>query len=170
MCSCNVRILICAISKLKLKSSAHDVALSKQHKSISASDIFKALELVEFNHLSPMLESQFQGKQVSLPSINVHPHLFLQHTELYLKTKKVKRRMERGHRQHVRRLPLLLLMAQQQHRWCRMGILIPMLLDFLIPIPPSRQTTTINNNNNKMIHHSQTNLSRYLVSSKHLWT
>ncbi|XP_006456454.1 hypothetical protein AGABI2DRAFT_122350 [Agaricus bisporus var. bisporus H97] len=45
-----------------LAATAHDVALSKQHKSISASDIFKALELVEFNHLSPMLESQFQGK------------------------------------------------------------------------------------------------------------
>ncbi|KAF7760711.1 transcriptional regulator family: Histone-like TF [Agaricus bisporus var. burnettii] len=44
-----------------LAATAHDVALSKQHKSISASDIFKALELVEFNHLSPMLESQFQA-------------------------------------------------------------------------------------------------------------
>ncbi|KXN82481.1 hypothetical protein AN958_02491 [Leucoagaricus sp. SymC.cos] len=38
---------------------AHDIALSRQHKSISANDIFKALELIEFNHLTPILEEQF---------------------------------------------------------------------------------------------------------------
>ncbi|KAF9441302.1 histone-fold-containing protein, partial [Macrolepiota fuliginosa MF-IS2] len=44
-----------------LAATAHDVAVSKQHKSISVSDIFKALELIEFNHLAPTLESQFQA-------------------------------------------------------------------------------------------------------------
>jgi len=44
-----------------LAATAHDVAVSKQHKSISVSDIFKALELIEFGHLTPALEAQFQA-------------------------------------------------------------------------------------------------------------
>src|SRR5882757_5142963 len=42
------RLLICLVR-------AHDVALSKQHKSISASDVLKALEMIEFGDLVEML-------------------------------------------------------------------------------------------------------------------
>ncbi|KAF6745652.1 histone-fold-containing protein, partial [Ephemerocybe angulata] len=40
-----------------LAATAHDVALSKQHKSIAASDVLKALELVDFGDLvDPLTE------------------------------------------------------------------------------------------------------------------
>ena len=41
---------------------AHDVAISKQHKSISASDVLKALELIEFGDLGDMLQSELQSR------------------------------------------------------------------------------------------------------------
>ncbi|KAJ7172714.1 histone-fold-containing protein [Mycena filopes] len=37
---------------------AHDVALSKQHKSISASDVLKALEMIEFGDLVDKLQAE----------------------------------------------------------------------------------------------------------------
>ncbi|KAF8879600.1 histone-fold-containing protein [Infundibulicybe gibba] len=37
---------------------AHDVALSKQHKSISASDVLKALEMIEFGDLVDKLQDE----------------------------------------------------------------------------------------------------------------
>ncbi|KAM6500096.1 Histone-fold-containing protein [Amanita muscaria] len=40
--------------------TAHDVALSKQHKSISASDVLKALEHIEFGDLVESLQSELQ--------------------------------------------------------------------------------------------------------------
>ena len=40
--------------------SAHDVAHSKQHKSISASDVLKALEMIEFADLVPPLQAELQ--------------------------------------------------------------------------------------------------------------
>ncbi|KAI5985448.1 histone-fold-containing protein [Pisolithus orientalis] len=40
--------------------SAHDVALSKQHKSISASDVLKALEMIEFGDLVEKLQEELQ--------------------------------------------------------------------------------------------------------------
>jgi DNA polymerase epsilon subunit 3 len=40
---------------------AHEVSTSKQHKSISASDVFKALELIEFTDLIPPLQAELQG-------------------------------------------------------------------------------------------------------------
>ncbi|KAI6027063.1 histone-fold-containing protein [Pisolithus marmoratus] len=40
--------------------SAHDVALSKQHKSISASDVLKALEMIEFGDLVDNLQEELQ--------------------------------------------------------------------------------------------------------------
>jgi DNA polymerase epsilon subunit 3 len=40
---------------------AHDVASSKQHKSISASDVLKALEIIEFGDLNDMLQSELQS-------------------------------------------------------------------------------------------------------------
>jgi DNA polymerase epsilon subunit 3 len=43
-----------------LAATAHDVALSKQHKSISASDVLKALELIEFGDLNEMLQNELQ--------------------------------------------------------------------------------------------------------------
>jgi len=44
-----------------LHHSAHDVALSKQHKSISASDVLKALEMIEFGDMVEMLQSELQS-------------------------------------------------------------------------------------------------------------
>lgn len=41
--------------------SAHDVALSKQHKSISASDVLKALEIIEFGDLVDPLQNELQS-------------------------------------------------------------------------------------------------------------
>ena len=41
--------------------SAHDVALSKQHKSISASDVLKALEMLEFTDMVEQLQGELQG-------------------------------------------------------------------------------------------------------------
>ncbi|KAG2109172.1 hypothetical protein BD769DRAFT_1692294 [Suillus cothurnatus] len=39
---------------------AHDVAMSKQHKSISASDVLKALEMIEFGDLVENLQNELQ--------------------------------------------------------------------------------------------------------------
>ncbi|KAL9708770.1 hypothetical protein Ac2012v2_007924 [Leucoagaricus gongylophorus] len=44
-----------------LAAIAHDVATSKQHKSISANDILHALDMIEFGHLSPLLNEQYQA-------------------------------------------------------------------------------------------------------------
>lgn len=41
--------------------SAHDVALSKQHKSISASDVLRALEMIEFGDLVDPLQNELQS-------------------------------------------------------------------------------------------------------------
>ncbi|KAJ6547309.1 histone-fold-containing protein [Mycena capillaripes] len=41
-----------------LGAFAHDVALSKQHKSISASDVLKALEMIEFGDLVDKLQAE----------------------------------------------------------------------------------------------------------------
>ncbi|KAJ7058093.1 histone-fold-containing protein [Mycena amicta] len=41
-----------------LAATAHDVALSKQHKSISASDVLKALETIEFGDLVDKLQGE----------------------------------------------------------------------------------------------------------------
>ncbi|KAF7297205.1 Histone-fold-containing protein [Mycena indigotica] len=43
-----------------LAATAHDVALSKQHKSISASDVLKALETIEFGDLVDQLQDELQ--------------------------------------------------------------------------------------------------------------
>ena len=42
-------------------TSAHDVAVSKQHKSISASDVLKALEMIEFGDLVEKLQGELVG-------------------------------------------------------------------------------------------------------------
>ncbi|KAF5346901.1 hypothetical protein D9756_010613 [Leucocoprinus leucothites] len=46
-----------------LAATAHDIATSRQHKSISAADIFNALEMIDFGHLAPLLEEQHQAWQ-----------------------------------------------------------------------------------------------------------
>ncbi|KAH9920608.1 histone-fold-containing protein [Fomitopsis serialis] len=43
-----------------LAATAHEVAASKQHKSISASDVLKALELVEMGDMVPRLQQELQ--------------------------------------------------------------------------------------------------------------
>ncbi|KAG2344395.1 histone-fold-containing protein [Suillus weaverae] len=47
-----------------LVATAHDVALSKQHKSISASDVLKALEMIEFGDLVENLQNELQRSAV----------------------------------------------------------------------------------------------------------
>ncbi|ESK93344.1 cbf nf-y family transcription [Moniliophthora roreri MCA 2997] len=62
-----------------LAATAHDVAQSKQHKSISASDVLKALELLEFGdlvdpfqaELTTLLVFRDQGKRKSSGSASV---------------------------------------------------------------------------------------------------
>ncbi|KDR71662.1 hypothetical protein GALMADRAFT_143909 [Galerina marginata CBS 339.88] len=43
-----------------LAATAHDVAQSKQHKSISASDVLKALEMIEFSDVVNKLQGELQ--------------------------------------------------------------------------------------------------------------
>ncbi|EPS95416.1 hypothetical protein FOMPIDRAFT_62835 [Fomitopsis schrenkii] len=43
-----------------LAATAHEVAASKQHKSISATDVLKALELVEMGDMVPKLQQELQ--------------------------------------------------------------------------------------------------------------
>ncbi|KAF9557922.1 histone-fold-containing protein [Agrocybe pediades] len=43
-----------------LAAMAHDVALSKQHKSISASDVLKALENIEFGDMANQLQDELK--------------------------------------------------------------------------------------------------------------
>ena len=42
-------------------SSAHDVAALKQHKSISASDVLKALETAQFGDMIDKLQDELKG-------------------------------------------------------------------------------------------------------------
>lgn len=49
--------------------SAHDVALSKQHKSISASDVFKALEVLELGDMTDALQAELQSTSPSLSNV-----------------------------------------------------------------------------------------------------
>ena len=55
-------------------SRAHDVAQSKQHKSISASDVLKALELLEFGDLVEPLQSELLGEVIyyTVPQPGAH--------------------------------------------------------------------------------------------------
>ncbi|OCH92352.1 hypothetical protein OBBRIDRAFT_833479 [Obba rivulosa] len=49
-----------------LAATAHDVASSKQHKSVSASDILKALEMMEMGDMVDVLQTELQGLYSSL--------------------------------------------------------------------------------------------------------
>ncbi|KAF8473710.1 hypothetical protein DFH94DRAFT_763937 [Russula ochroleuca] len=49
------------INYLGNNTRAHEVSTSKQHKSISASDVFKALELIKFTDLTPPPQAELQG-------------------------------------------------------------------------------------------------------------
>ena len=42
-------------------ASAHDIAAQKQHKSVSASDVLKALELLDLGDMIPHLTNELQG-------------------------------------------------------------------------------------------------------------
>ncbi|KZP23971.1 histone-fold-containing protein [Athelia psychrophila] len=43
-----------------LCATSHDVAMSKQHKSVSASDVLKAIEIIEFGDLNDILSAELQ--------------------------------------------------------------------------------------------------------------
>ncbi len=62
--SCNVRFQpqCPRIPWLSRICSAHDVASGKQHKSVSASDVLKALELMEMGDLVPKLQAELQSE------------------------------------------------------------------------------------------------------------
>ena len=49
------------LCRSSLQNSAHEVASSKQHKSISATDVLKALELVEFGDIAKNIQGELQG-------------------------------------------------------------------------------------------------------------
>jgi hypothetical protein len=57
--------LAAILTRFFLRFSAHDVALSKQHKSISASDVLKALEMIEFGDLVDKLQAELLGMSLS---------------------------------------------------------------------------------------------------------
>ena len=42
-------------------ASAHDIAAQKQHKSVSASDVLKALEQIEMGDMVQKLQSDLNG-------------------------------------------------------------------------------------------------------------
>ncbi|GJE96039.1 hypothetical protein PsYK624_122320 [Phanerochaete sordida] len=44
-----------------LAATAHDVALQKQHKSVSASDVLKALELLDLGDMTPKLQQELKA-------------------------------------------------------------------------------------------------------------
>lgn len=54
-------MLCCVTDKL---NSANDVAKGANHKTISAPDVFKALEIVELDHLAPQLRESLTGKSL----------------------------------------------------------------------------------------------------------
>ena len=56
-----VKKMIRVLTRSFFVFSAHDVALSKQHKSISASDVLKALEMLEFTDMVEQLQGELQG-------------------------------------------------------------------------------------------------------------
>lgn len=45
--------------------SAHDIAISKQHKSVSASDVLKALEAIQFGDMVGELEDELKGRYIN---------------------------------------------------------------------------------------------------------
>lgn len=47
-------------------AAAHEVAASKQHKSISASDVLRALEIVEMGDMVPAIQQELDGASVTL--------------------------------------------------------------------------------------------------------
>ena len=46
---------------ITVDTRAHEVASSKQHKSISATDVLKALELVEFGDIANNIQGELQS-------------------------------------------------------------------------------------------------------------
>ncbi len=56
------------------KFRAHDVAQSKQNKSISASDVLKALELLEFGDLVEPLQSELLGEVIYYAMLQPDAH------------------------------------------------------------------------------------------------
>jgi hypothetical protein len=59
--SCNVcSILWKCVGCYLISARAHDVAAGKQHKSIAASDVLKALEIMEFGDLVEPLSAELQ--------------------------------------------------------------------------------------------------------------
>ncbi|KDQ49726.1 hypothetical protein JAAARDRAFT_42560 [Jaapia argillacea MUCL 33604] len=58
-----------------LAATAHDIAQSKQHKSVSASDVLKALELLEFGDMGGMLQSELQAyRDIQKRTKHTHAH------------------------------------------------------------------------------------------------
>ena len=81
-CSCNVwfipppqQALLTRLKKIIILFSAYDIAQSKQHKSISASDVLKALETIEFSDMVNKLQAE-------LLSASSTPNLIVLHSTI----------------------------------------------------------------------------------------
>ena len=77
--------------------SAHDVALSKQHKSISASDVLKALEMLEFTDMVEQLQGELQGSwflgSLSIPTtLHIFAHLTVYRQQVKTGEKKLEKK------------------------------------------------------------------------------
>ena len=64
-----------AFKKIIILFSAYDIAQSKQHKSISASDVLKALETIEFSDMVNKLQAE-------LLSASSTPNLIVLHSTI----------------------------------------------------------------------------------------
>jgi hypothetical protein len=50
---------------LNPENRAHDIAISRSHKTISAADVIKALEQLEFGDIAALMPAELEGKPKS---------------------------------------------------------------------------------------------------------
>lgn len=49
------------INNMMIINSAHDIATSRQHRSVSASDVIRALEIIQFGDMVPGLQEELES-------------------------------------------------------------------------------------------------------------
>ncbi|KAG6807233.1 hypothetical protein H0H92_008292, partial [Tricholoma furcatifolium] len=85
-----------------LAATAHDVAVSKQHKSISASDVLKALEMIQFGDLVDKLQSDLLGTYAYFMRIpTIHASSFPTLHVSFIPRQRQKRQKRRQDRYHL---------------------------------------------------------------------
>jgi DNA polymerase epsilon subunit 3 len=62
-CSCYVSLqnILWTASLIHFPTRAHDIALSRSHKTISAADVIKALEQLEFGDIATLMPAELEG-------------------------------------------------------------------------------------------------------------